>query len=505
VIENRPILSLHRFYATLVAVGVQCASALNAQAPIPNPGSVTLCGPRAVVSVCAHHGISATVEEVSKLADYNPAQGCSLGGLRLALIAKGVDAVSVKADTEELKDSDLPAIVYMWGHHFLLVHSIAAGQVDISDPGMPTHFNIPIKEFTDSYSGFAVVISPRVPEVKRNASRPDLRPSTYGWDFGNIDEQEPATMHLRCRNVGNSPLVLYKVTRSSPQLEVTFVGPKTIAPHADVLLPVAYIGTGEGGDKQFTLTLLSNDPASPTVVIDVTGHVRPTRVPLATRRVDFDALRRGKPHVRTLYIKSVPADNLTLGLPRSSSPFVRVDISSSKKAWLPGFFLDLTIESDVPPGDLSATVTLPSNLRADKAVEVAVVAKVAPEMYAEPAALYFGELQGAERRAQTVIKTESNRPIRISRIESSNGRITSRLISTVRGGRGAQTVEASLDCTGIASGNLRGELLVFTESLADPAIRIPIYGYKPAPASPSKPLSSAQVPTLDAAGMAYRD
>lgn len=91
-------------------------------------------------------------------------------------------------------------------------------------------------------------------------------------DFGTVDGKTPASHTFQIRNDGDADLVIKKV--HAPCGCTTFrLENKTLAPGAELALPVTLSLSGRKGPQQKSVYLETNDPATPTLQITMRGVV----------------------------------------------------------------------------------------------------------------------------------------------------------------------------------------------------------------------------------------
>ena len=81
-----------------------------------------LCGPESLLIVCKHFGKLSTLKELCNLTDFDEKSGTTMHGLYNAALEKGLPAVPVKIDLEQLCSFKNPSIAFVDGNHFLIVN-----------------------------------------------------------------------------------------------------------------------------------------------------------------------------------------------------------------------------------------------------------------------------------------------------------------------------------------------------------------------------------------------
>lgn len=133
------------------------------------------------------------------------------------------------------------------------------------------------------------------------------------FDFGEVSIGDPVRHRFVLENQGRRPLTVV-AARSGCDCTTTIVPGGTIAAGGSGWVDVEFDTSRSSGDRRRTITLSTNDPSRPELVLSLRGHVRPDvtvapdhvfhgRVPVGaarTRVVEIDAA----PGVRILTVKT---------------------------------------------------------------------------------------------------------------------------------------------------------------------------------------------------------
>jgi hypothetical protein len=106
--------------------------------------------------------------------------------------------------------------------------------------------------------------------IGTSAAGPSLTTSPASISFGSVQIGAFATAPLTLTNSGNAALTITSITSSNSRFTVTPAGPMTL-PAATLTDVVVRFTPTDAGVQSATLTILSNDPVKPTVIVNVTG------------------------------------------------------------------------------------------------------------------------------------------------------------------------------------------------------------------------------------------
>ena len=120
------------------------------------------CGPAALATVAAHHGISVPLPAIRALVPIG-GNGASLFGLQEAARKLGFEAEGVECTDRDPGSLPLPAILHIhFGSgvdHFVVLHSIEADRVVVSDPARGLLEWLP-DELRSRWTGHALALAP---------------------------------------------------------------------------------------------------------------------------------------------------------------------------------------------------------------------------------------------------------------------------------------------------------------------------------------------------------
>lgn len=252
-----------------------------------------LCGPASLKVICDHYGIQTNTYELIKLSSTTE-YGTTMLGLVNAARAKGLKATGVKARLSEIA---FPAICHQWSNHFVVVYEDDdPGMIRVNDSGK---IGVIAREDFD-YSGFAVVFGGA--DIAET-SGPDLRADSYTWSAGRMYEGEIRDHVFALRNVGDAPIDIKGVTPSCSCITPLARDLKEIPAGGTAELAVFYDATGQAaGPQEERITILSNDPITPSIVLTVQGEIRLPFLETLPAYLDFGKVRVGQSVSRDLHV-----------------------------------------------------------------------------------------------------------------------------------------------------------------------------------------------------------
>lgn len=91
--------------------------------------------------------------------------------------------------------------------------------------------------------------------------------------FGDIQKGEKANCDFKLTNTGKTTLFIRKTKASCGCTAVT-MGNKAIEPGQSTLIHVTFDSTGKSGRQYKTITIITNDPQNPEILLNINGNIK---------------------------------------------------------------------------------------------------------------------------------------------------------------------------------------------------------------------------------------
>ncbi|CAG0966392.1 DUF1573 domain-containing protein [Geobacter sp.] len=167
------------------------------------------------------------------------------------------------------------------------------------------------------------------------------------FDFGTIPQGKKLDYVFRLINKGDAPLTITK-TRTSCGCTVASVSSKTIAPGKSTELKITFDSASFGGKVSKTITVESNDPATPTTTLTIKGTINEELV------VTPRQLNLGQTKVGSSKELSVALENhgeRTIRILSVTTPMPQVKAISKKQTLKPGETAQVNVTVTPRPED----------------------------------------------------------------------------------------------------------------------------------------------------------
>jgi len=429
-------------------------------------------GPKSLLAVCQCLGIRAELVELIRLSSGDETD-VDMPDLCKAAQAIGLHVANIKISAADLAKLKLLAIALQWDNHFVVVENVGINMLKITDPPAEPKM-MSVKEFSDLYSGCALLISKDKSLFPvHTKKRPDLRLDAYTLDLGVLNEGEKKEAILSLRNAGNKELEISQV-RSTCGCTVALISDKNIKSGGAGELKITFDSTGRQGIWGEKVYIQSNDMVTPLVQVQVIGTVQSSRLLLSPRSIVIRRnIRRGESASRQIYLFNDTGKDLQVKEVKADIPFIETGIKKQAEGEGSYFIITVTLKPGAPLGTLKSKVTVFTNHPKEPVVEIPVTAEIVGDIKIQPDTLFFGMLKkNGEAEASVILCTVGNKPFVIKQIISSLDYISVVAAPVMDGHKIIATLKKNAP-----AGNIKGEVIVYTDSPDQPQIKIPVYAY----------------------------
>ncbi len=212
-------------------------------------------------------------------------------------------------------------------------------------------------------------------------------------DFGTMEQNQARTKELAIRNDGAIDLELIEV---SPSCGCTVAEPGTrrIKPGQSTTLPVTFSSQEFQGPQRKTLTIRSNDVATPTVVIPITAVVHvPIAITPPLRRFAFPQAHRGRSEERRATFAAMDVPRLELKADRVRPDLFTVKVQNGVDGDPRRGIVTLTLRADAPYGPINEIVRIGTNDPNLPFIDFEVTGNVMHDLEVRPAQLNLRYLE----------------------------------------------------------------------------------------------------------------
>ncbi|MFC1539401.1 DUF1573 domain-containing protein [Candidatus Latescibacterota bacterium] len=434
------------------------------------------CGPNSLFIITKYFNANVLKDDIFRFSDVNREFGTTLLSLYEASKNLGLPVVPVKTNLHGLCLMNAPAIAFVDGNHFLVVHDCGWTTVTIEDPPKPKQ-KIPKKEFEKRWKGEALVFSEKlykkqVEKIEKSVKPPNGPKIAFNQNtifFGSVREGEKITNTFTFTNIGSDTLEVS--ARSTCSCTTALLSKSKIPPGGTGQIKLEFDTKGQSGQVIQGADIRTNDPANPWEKLTLEGTVQVVSV--FPNRHWLDEVTKNATVIREVLV--IDTGDSTLAVVQVKTPQgVSAKVLRSRKengsCVVPVSF---TIKPGTTPGDFEKKVTIVTNDSSKKTLDVTFAGKVLGDLKALPSMLFFGDVIADFTTTREIILIPTNGLLpKIERAISSSPYISTE-VQEIEDGSNYKLV-ATLNSPK-SDMTIRDNIPIYINGEKEPAIEIPVY------------------------------
>lgn len=233
------------------------------------------------------------------------------------------------------------------------------------------------------------------------------------FDFGEKDNTETVEHVFRLRNEGDVTLEIARA-RPSCGCAVASISDKMVLPGSNATITAKLNLARRRGKQHKTITIESNDPATPQLTLVMAGTAT-ALVELNPMRVYVRDLRQGDTRTDAVELVSRAEDPMNVLEVRSSSPLVTASLETVEEGH--HFKIMLSPTNTLPRGLTSGQVTVRTDSKTAPALALPFHYQVIGELVVAPAQITFREAKDKTFTRNVIVKPGLVKDFKIERVE----------------------------------------------------------------------------------------
>jgi hypothetical protein len=234
------------------------------------------------------------------------------------------------------------------------------------------------------------------------------------YDFGEVQEGEQVNHVFVIKNIGNDVLKIASA-RGSCGCTATMVSKNEIPPGGEGQVQVRLSTLGRVGLLEKTVTVASNDPKQPSLILKMKGKVE-RYLSFDPEFLNLQKVLKGKKVTATARLSGKLAQDARL------SNLVPSDPKAISAKLLDEKTIEVVFDASQVEGQFSGTVVAETNLEKPKNVTLRITARVVQDLFVEPERVYLPEEAVDEKLgAQVKVLSLTGKPFSIKRAYDPQG------------------------------------------------------------------------------------
>jgi hypothetical protein len=310
------------------------------------------------------------------------------------------------------------------------------------------------------------------------AKKPVLVASETIHDAGRVRRGEPVEAVFRIENRGDADLVIKSVDPSCGCTVASF--DKKLAPGASGEVRARVDTADYAGPITKAVTVLSNDPANPRLVLTIRADVQAdvSMAPTYARLLQVQSLEPAKAEVRLwcddgtpLEVRGVRSPETWIQAAARRAEGSEVDATRPQPQWI----VSVTLGADAPLGPLGSSVEIDTNHPRQPKVELPLSGFVRPLLAAVPEVADWGTLPATAPKTRFVLKLFNfgKGEVTVKSATTDLKFVTVGVTPEDRGRRFRIQLDLAPDAP---KGKFEGRLRIETSSPVVPVVEVPLIG-----------------------------
>ncbi len=431
------------------------------------------CGPNSLLRICKLLKVNTNFEELAQLSRFQPDRGTTMLGLRDAAKYKGLNPKGIQANIELLKKDKvpMPAIAYVGGNHFLVFEEVVSDGVLISDPAEKYDYHLSFKALSEIWNGQLLIFDYQPDQIKTKPIPLVLTEAGF-YDFGEALGGSEIRHTFKLKNIGQKPLKIERVEQSCA-CTATLVSKDEILPGQFGIVEAVLKVPSENRQVEESINVYTNDPVQNRVTLILKGSAF---VPITTfpSRLLLGSIQSKTPITKSLTVHQ-KGETQILGV-RTDSDHLKATVVSAKADQITK--VEVALLESAPVGPFSHNLLVGYQYEGKEAThEVMVFGEVLGAFTVSPKRFFFGLVEDKQAVSKTIsISSLNDQPFKIASVESNSAYVTTKVASQGAGVGYQLTATVQPEAP---AGELSGEILVKTNNIVQPVIRVPFSGIIP--------------------------
>jgi uncharacterized protein DUF1573 len=307
------------------------------------------------------------------------------------------------------------------------------------------------------------------------------------YDFGTVFAGEKVERHYNFKNDGKGTLTISNV-KGSCGCTVAQASKNSLAPGETADVKAVFDSTGRSGQQDKTITVTSNDPKNPQVVLKLHGLVR-EEIWTDPPQIQLGQLRRGQKipdaKLKVLTLKSQPVKIEEIS---ASKPEIHVDKQPYDNATDTGF--DVTVSfpdwkawiNPTRPNYLAEWVNVKTDSAKTPTKKIMIYGQILEDITCEPKFLSFQPIKKGEESEKALVITGSPQiKFHVTKVDKQTAGIETTLKTLEDGSKYELAVKVTKE---VAIGRFRDTLTITTDYPDQESITVYVYGAVKDPSVP---------------------
>lgn len=301
-----------------------------------------------------------------------------------------------------------------------------------------------------------------------NIKKPKIVFKEKIYDFGKIYIGEIVTHNFKFKNQGQDELIISSV-KSSCGCTAALVSKSNIHKDEDGEIQIKFNPGRYVGKVSKSVTVNSNDPESPTYKLTITGEII-EEVTVNPKKVNFGIIRKGDSCTKYIEVKTIPEAKIEIKKVESPSPYIVITQDKTVADNIYKYQVSMSHYDYI--GKFNGIIFIYTTSSKQERIDVSFSGEIIGDVTFYPEIVSFGNIKLNQDITRTVIVNFVNKDVIIEKIETDPSMINY-IVSDLNKSSKKIDIKCGKDT---AIGKITGSLKIYTNSVIQPVINIPLHG-----------------------------
>jgi len=316
---------------------------------------------------------------------------------------------------------------------------------------------------------FTTLVAPQTSPAQDEEKSPKIVFEQTEHDLGDIPQGSNATYTFTFKNDGEETLKIGKL-KTSCGCTAALISRDTIEPGEKGEVKVTFSSGKFKGNTSKTVTVPSNDPKNPEVMLHIKAIVK-VDIDITPQSLNFGDMPRGSSETKSITLTRIDGTKFKIVKIESKSENITAKIDNETEE-SSRYNINVTFSAGQLPKTFSEKLKIYTDSNIQPVLEVLIRARVTGDVVVTPQSIFIGNIrQGETKSSAIIISNGGTTPLNINSIEANPEYISVSQETLKEGEEYRVTVTVSKDSP---PGTIKGNLIIRTNSPSEPESVVPV-------------------------------
>lgn len=328
-----------------------------------------------------------------------------------------------------------------------------------------------IEGLTNTISKGDIGNNTKIKDDQTNEDKPDIYFEGPDYNFGEIFMGDKVEHIFRFKNLGKGKLEIDKI-QSSCGCTAAIISSKDLSYEERGEVKVTFNSQSYSGDVTKKVTVYSNDPDTPDYKLTISGKVM-EEVVVTPKQLDFSQIPYGVDEVKEISVRS--ATDLKLKIENVSSTNPDLAVSFKENVDKDGYIVSVLVKNNKKYGRIDGKIFIYTNSKHQEKIIVPFHGEIIGDLSVYPPRISCGVITRNKEMTFPVFVISHKKDISVDRVEVSPDFLEAEIAKKPDDKKTPYKILITLK-KDAPLGRINGKLMIFTNSVNQSVIEVPIVG-----------------------------